>query len=308
MSLKILEHFKSLDENDFKVLLAIEQITTFQSVAKLEEIAKKTNFSIKYTNKKVGYLDKLDLLTAHRLEEQYQNVILNFMGFDALAVNELVEKNILEGIGHSIGVGKESNVFNGILSNQIECALKFHKIGKTKFKSTKRKRDFFANANIQSKFSESIINAKRETMALKKLAGIIPVPKIYDSNRHLIIMEFIDGIALQNISNISEQTYQLFYNELMNYVKIITNLNIIHGDLSPFNILISKKDENYKLTIIDWPQFVELDHPNALDILMSDINNVYSFFKKKIEIESIDIEDYASNLLNNAKKNLNIRN
>lgn len=306
MTLKILEYFTSLDENDFKILLAIEQIMTVQSVAKLEEIAKKTDLSLKFTNKKIGYLDKLDILTAHRIEEQYENIILNYMGYDALAVNEMVKKNVLDGIGQPIGVGKESNVFTGILSNNVECALKFHKIGKTKFKSTKRKRDFFAKANYISKFFESNVNAKREVTALKRLAGIIPVPKLYGYNRHLIVMELIDGVELQSITDLSEEDYKTLYLELMNYIKIILNLNIIHGDLSPFNILVSKNSEGLKLTVIDWPQYVELDHPNALDILMTDINNIYSYFNKKILVEQIDIEIFATKLLNDARKNLQI--
>ena len=83
-------------------------------------------------------------------------------------------------------------------------------------------------------------------------------------------------------------------------------MNIIHGDLSQFNILVSKNSEGLKLTVIDWPQYVELDHPNALDILMTDINNIYSYFNKKILVEQIDIEIFATKLLNDARKNLQI--
>ena len=155
MSLKILERFKTLDEHDFEILYAIEHIMTFQSVVKLEEIAKSTDFSMKYVNKRIGLLDKAGILTAHRVEDQYQNIILNFMGFDALAIKDVVEKNILDGIGLSIGIGKESNVFTGISTDQTKYALKFHKIGKTKFKATKRRRDYFANSNYTSKFYES---------------------------------------------------------------------------------------------------------------------------------------------------------
>jgi RIO kinase 2 len=273
---------------------------------KIEDLTKKANLSAKYVNKKLSHLDQIDAITAHRMDDTYSDVILNYMAYDALALNDLVKNNILQAIGKSIGVGKESNVFIGILDNGSNCALKFHKLGKTKFKSTKRTREYFAHKKHISRLYESTINAKREVVALKKLAGIVPVPMVYGYNRHLIVMELIEGVELQNVTNIDEKFYKIFYFELLEYIKLSLNLNIVHGDLSPFNILVEKFDENYKLTIIDWPQYLELDHPNALDTLLSDINNIYNFFRKKTEIEFIDVEKFGTQLFLNAKKSLHL--
>ncbi len=306
MNLKILEHFKTLDEKDFTIISAIEQLMVNFNIIKIEDIAKMTGFSIKFLNKKISYLDKIDILSAHRIEDSYSSVELNYMGYDALAVNELVKRDVLLAIGNPIGIGKESNVFTGILSNETPCALKFHKIGKTKFKATKRKREFIANKRHISKLYESTINAKREVIALKKLAGIIPVPQVYGYNRHLIVMELIEGVELQNVNDINEDAYKSIYTELMGYVKTMINFNIIHGDFSPFNILIREENESIKLTIIDWPQFVELTHPNALDILATDVNNIYTFFNKKFKLEPFDIEKFCKDLIKEAKKNLHI--
>ena len=308
MSLKILKHFTTLDENDFLILKAIEDNMKIRSTVKIDEIAKLTDLSLKFVNKKIGTLDKMDIVSAHRYEDSYNDVVLNYMGYDALALHVLVNKNILQGIGQSIGIGKESNVFIGNLDNNSTCALKFHKIGKTKFKSTRRKRDYFANKNPMTRFEESSLNAHREVFALKKLAGIIPVPHVYGSNRHLIAMELIEGVELQNILDLNEDAYKFFFKELLSYVKLALNFNIIHGDLSPFNILIGEKNDTYRITVIDWPQFIELDHPNALDILINDVNNLYLFFSKKTTIPSLDIEKFCLDMLNEAKKNLRVRN
>lgn len=306
MNLKILEHFKSLDERDFEIISSIEQLMAVHDTIKIEDIAKTSGYTVKFVNKKISLLDKIDILSAHRIEDRYSSVELNYMGYDALAVNSLVKKNILDGIGSPIGIGKESNVFTGILSNEKQCALKFHKIGKTKFKSTKRKRDYFASKRHTSKLYESAINAKREVFALKKLAGIIPVPQVYGYDRHLIAMELIQGVELQNILDLTEDMYKNLYDDLITYIKTIVNYNIIHGDLSPFNILIGEQNEFIKMTIIDWPQYVELTHPNALDILTMDINNIYTFFNKKTNLETLDVENFATSLLKEAKKNLHL--
>ena len=209
MTLKILEYFKSLDENDFEIIKSIEQLMNTYNVIKVEEIAKITGFSLKYVINKVGHLDKIDILTAHRIEDSYSSVELNYMGYDALALDELLKKNVLLGIGSPLGIGKESNVFTGILSNETICALKFHKIGKTKFKATKRKRDFLVSKNYNSKLFESSLNAKREAIALKKLAGIVAVTKIYGYYRHLIVMDYIDGADLQNVQDFTHETFKI---------------------------------------------------------------------------------------------------
>lgn len=308
MNLKMLEHFKSLDEIDFAIIEAIEKLMATYNIIKIEDIAKITDLSTKFVNKKISYLDKIDILSAHRIEDSYSSVELNYMGYDALAVNELVKKDVLSAIGNPIGIGKESNVFTGKLMNESPCALKFHKIGKTRFKATKRKRDFIASKKHLSKLYESTLNAKNEVKALKKLAGIIPVPQLHGYNRHLIVMELINGAELQNVNDISEQSYKILYDEIINHIKTMVNFNIIHGDLSPFNILVREENGSIKLTIIDWPQHVELTHQNALDILVNDVNNIYTFFSKKTHLEPLDIVKFSIDLINDAKTNLHIRN
>ena len=51
---------------------------------------------------------------------------------------------------------------------------------------------------------------------------------------------------------------------------------IIHVDLSPYNIILQP---NQHILIIDWPQFIRPDHPNAEKLLERDLRNVLKFFK-----------------------------
>ena len=307
MSLKILQCFKELTEKDFIILKSIEHLMVTNSLVKLDDVAKSTNFTPSYVQKKIAYLDKLDLITTHRKDEKYIDVILNYMAYDGLALNELVKNNIIQAVGNPIGVGKESNVFIGILADGNECALKFHKLGKMKFKATKRKRDFIAEKRHLSRLYESTLNAKREAIALKKLAGFIPVPKIYGYNRHVIVMEKIEGVELQKLSNLEDKVYLRMYLDIISNIKTMVNFNFIHGDLSQYNILVDHTDENFKYFIIDWPQYTELEHPNSLDFLINDINNIYTFFGKKIKIENINVEEFANEIYNEAKNLLSTR-
>jgi RIO kinase 2 len=43
--------------------------------------------------------------------------------------------------------------------------------------------------------------------------------------------------------------------------------------------------KNGKVLIIDWPQSIRANHPNATDILRRDVEHVLKFFKRKFKTE-----------------------
>lgn len=55
---------------------------------------------------------------------------------------------------------------------------------------------------------------------------------------------------------------------------------MIHGDLSEFNLLLSRR----RVVVIDVSQAIQRDHPRALDFLKRDCKNVTSFFAKNIQL------------------------
>jgi RIO kinase 2 len=61
---------------------------------------------------------------------------------------------------------------------------------------------------------------------------------------------------------------------------------LIHGDLSEYNIFV---DENNEITLFDWPQWQPLTHPNALWLLKRDLTNVTTFFRRRFRLQ-YDVE------------------
>jgi len=57
---------------------------------------------------------------------------------------------------------------------------------------------------------------------------------------------------------------------------------VIHTDLSEYNILVDGEGEVW---IIDWPQYVSTDHPNAMELLERDVGNVVYYFQRKYGLE-----------------------
>jgi RIO kinase 2 len=68
--------------------------------------------------------------------------------------------------------------------------------------------------------------------------------------------------------------------EILENVRLAYEAGVIHADLSEYNILV----EEGKCIIIDWPQWMETNHPNADTVLARDVNNILAFFVRKYKL------------------------
>lgn len=73
------------------------------------------------------------------------------------------------------------------------------------------------------------------------------------------------------------------YDDLMNLIVKFADSGVIHGDFNEFNIIL---DENEKPVIIDFPQMISTEHPNAEYFFNRDVNCIKTFFKKRFDYES----------------------
>lgn len=127
-----------------------------------------------------------------------------------------------------------------------------------------------------------------EWNSLKHLftAGV-PVPYPVQLEGTEILMEFIaDGEAaaprLQQLRPAPSELAALF-EQLLVAMRTITSLGVVHGDLSPYNILVEQASApDPRLVIIDVPQLVDLaSNPNAVDFLHRDCTNMAAWFTAK---------------------------
>jgi RIO kinase 1 len=96
-------------------------------------------------------------------------------------------------------------------------------------------------------------------------------------------MEYIgdENKAAPMLKDVLLKNPQKIFDEIMTFITRMYKAQIVHADLSAFNILIFRE----KPCIIDVGQAVLLDHPAALEFLRRDIHNIVHYFKK-YEIES----------------------
>lgn len=213
-------------------------------------------------------------------------------GLDVYALKQLVDSGIILGIGNSLGIGKESDVVEAISEIQQQRAVKFFRIGRISFTDTKRKRSLEKNKNVNNWLLINIEAAKREYDFLVKLKSTkMNIATPYFRSMHSIVMDRINGLRLIEIRNLPNPIE--IFDKVFEQIRISYNEKIINGDLSEYNILL---DENNDIWIIDWPQAVTLEHPNAEFLIRRDLHNVIRYFRRKYDL-TIDENSYYNTLL-----------
>jgi RIO kinase 2 len=83
-----------------------------------------------------------------------------------------------------------------------------------------------------------------------------------------------------------------FLNEILRQVSLVYEKGYIHSDLSEYNIFVNENGVQF----IDWPQYVEISHPHAEELLERDVANVLKHFKRKYRIDR-DPKDIVSEIM-----------
>ena len=110
---------------------------------------------------------------------------------------------------------------------------------------------------------------------------------------HCTAMNRINGVRLVNVKELEHPTIVL--QNILLSIGIAYKNHIIHSDLSEYNILVG---ENPRDTwIIDWPQAVSTDHPNAQHLLKRDVSNIVRFFNRRFAAGRI-VGDALKEVLN----------
>jgi RIO kinase 1 len=119
-----------------------------------------------------------------------------------------------------------------------------------------------------------------QTLNLLHAAGA-DVPRPIAQSGSAILMEYVGDYQLpapmlKNVSLEPDEAHP-FFDLLMGNVELWLACNIVHADLSAFNILYWKGD----LKIIDFPQAVDRRlNPSAFPLLSRDIDNLCRYFAR----------------------------
>ncbi len=287
------EIYRSLTSDDFKVLAAVEKgVSRGREYVPLEMLEKISGLHEEKLVLILGKLHELKLVKRKTISG-YKAYRLTYMGYDMLAFRALVAGNILEAIGDRIGVGKESEIYLGLAPGGLKVAVKVLRIGRTSFRRTKLLRSWSSRPHM-SWYDESKLAAEREFKALKALSSVNAlVPVSIGYNRHVVVVEYVEGVELYTRPDLSRP------GEVLDLIvetigKAYRDVGIVHGDLSEYNIIVTADEKPY---IIDWPQYVYRDEPNAVTLLRRDLSYIARFFSKVYGLH-VDVEALFNRVVN----------
>jgi RIO kinase 1 len=206
----------------------------------------------------------------------YKNV------FDTFTENILMK---LQGQGHfdellrPINLGKEANVF---LASKADAFVVI-KIYRTMNCNFNKMHDYLAHderyMNIKNQKRKVIFSwVQREYANLFIAREVIMVPTPYVVNNNVLIMELV-GHGEEPAPMLKDKppkNPQAFYDEVRAMMDALKSKNLVHGDLSPFNIL--NNDE--RPVFIDFSQGSTMNSPGANELWTRDISNVNTFFAR----------------------------
>lgn len=285
-------HMRYLTPDDFRVLTATEMGSRNHEIVPTKLIHQIGGLrSISLTSRCISDLAKLKLIQKVR-NAKYDGYRLTFNGYDYLAMKSMLNRNTIYGVGTTIGVGKESDIYSATDLNGNKKVLKIHRLGRTSFRTVKNNRDYLRNRSSGSWMYLSRLAANKEYQFMETLyLNGFSVPEPFDYSRHSVLMQWIDGFPMRSMRK--HKNHQKLYSDLMKFIVKLANNGLIHCDFNEFNIIVVHEDaenkEQYRdnFVVIDFPQCISIGHVDAEYYFKRDVDCIRRFFKKKIGYEPI---------------------
>jgi RIO kinase 2 len=267
---------KQLKDEEWRTLRGLEKCmiggrsTNFDAVVRMSgQPAERVRFALDELNKRklIGFAG--------------ENFVVYTSALDLLALKHYADEDYALALGKLIAKGKESDVYEVLSPRSDLYALKLFRLGRTSFRDVKRKR---SRSKLESNtWVTSNYNAARHEFAalvrMRRFTDNVPTP--VDKNRHTVLLQELPGVRLSQRPEL-EDAEDVLSSVLGTAMEAYTKAKMINGDLSEYNILTDGR----RAWIIDWPQWVGPDHPNARDLLRRDVSTVLRFFSRAYGLET----------------------
>ncbi|KPI90389.1 hypothetical protein ABL78_0465 [Leptomonas seymouri] len=272
-----------MEDEDFRVLTALEMAMRNHDVAPTALVERIAQLPHGGCRKRLNNLLKHKMI--HHENTMYDGYAMKYGAYDYLALRTLSRRGTCTGVGHRIGCGKESDIILVRDESGHDCVLKLQRLGRCSFRSVTRNRDYKGNGRTrhgESWFYLSRLASQKEYSFMKVLYDEgFPVPKPIDQNRHALLMELVPGTLLNNITELGDAS-KVYRRSLELMVKL-AEAGLIHGDFNEFNLMIT---DDQRVVMIDFPQMVSINHPNAAELFDRDVHNLANFFQRRFKVDT----------------------
>lgn len=213
-------------------------------------------------------------------KEKFKTMHNVFDEFTNRTLFKLISQGYFDGLESTIAVGKEANVFSA-LGSKGRVMVKIYRLEACDFN---KMYDYLKEdpryVGLKGKKREIIFRwVQREYRNLLKAreANVnVPTPLTFKNN--VLVLEFIgkgDEIA-PRLKDKKPKNPLKFFNEIIESLIKLYKADIIHSDLSAFNIL----NLDDLPVFIDFSQCITRKNSSAEEFLDRDIRNIAVFFRK----------------------------
>jgi RIO kinase 1 len=202
---------------------------------------------------------------------------------------KLSSQGYFEELESSVSVGKEANVFTAVTKDNERIIAKIYRLENVNFKQ------MYDYLVTDPRYVNTARNSRRivftwtqrEYRNLMIAREVIKVPKPIAFKNNIVLMEFIGHHdPAPELKNHPPKDPKKFYKKIIDNMKKLFKKGLIHGDLSPFNILNHDEEPIF----IDFSQSTMKDADNAQELLRRDIKNICNHFRKHFEIDEKEEE------------------
>ena len=236
---------------------------------------------------------KIELKIKSKLEQKKKKKTLDDGFKKNKVVNEVLDKitvmqlynlitsKIISYVNGVIKAGKESVVFWAKDPDDNDIALKIYLVSTSNFK----KRSQYVTGdprftNVKKGTKNMVYQwARKEFQNISKCYDCgISVVKPRHVSKNILIMDF-EGTGGRPENTLLES--EVDENDYLQSIALISDLfkkaKLVHGDFSEYNIFKTKNG----LKLFDLGSAVDITHPNTMNFLKRDINNITNFFVKR---------------------------
>ena len=210
-----------------------------------------------------------------------------------MVIYDFLNKGVLGDIFGVVSAGKESRVYWAKSKDGQELAVKIYLTVSAEFKKGMLP---YIEGDPRFKGIKHDTRSLIFTWARKEYRNLeqatwaeVRVPKPIVVRNNVLIMEFIgkDGKSAPSMKEQQPEQAKRIYGEILNYLeRLYCKAELVHGDLSEYNIMIWKKHP----VLFDVSQAVSISHPMAGFLLRRDLTNLNRFFSR-MGIDVLPIEE-----------------
>jgi RIO kinase 1 len=237
-------------------------------------------------------VERRDKMLEHDFSSERATLEEVFDQATRMVIYRFLTENVLNEVHGVVSAGKEARVYWGKNKEGKDLAVKIYLTSSAEFKKGMFKYiegDYRFKGVKHDTRSLIFAWAQKEFRNLEQAAHAgVNVPKPIAVKNNVLVMEFIGegGVSAPSLKEQLPANPEKVYRQLLTYlVRLYRKADLVHGDLSEYNIMMWKG----KPVVFDMSQSVPTSHSLAKFLLERDLTNVNRFFSRLgVKVLAID--------------------